>query len=95
MVAAFACVGVVTARYGNAGFDTFTDDEVAGAKALYRLATPGAALVTPAHPTPWKYRDYLDHDYLVLTEQCGPPPTPTSATRWSWTTRTRAPGERC
>jgi len=72
VVAAMASVGVVTARYGNAGFDTFTDDEVAGAKALYRLATPGEALITPAHPTPWKYRDYLDHDYLVLTEQCGP-----------------------
>ena len=72
LVAAFAGVGVVAARYGNADFDTFTHDEIAGAQALYRLAPPGAALVTPAHPTPWKYREYLSHHYLVLTEQCGP-----------------------
>jgi hypothetical protein len=72
LLAAFAGVGVVAARYGNADFDTFTHDEIAGAQALYRLAPPGAALVTPAHPTPWKYREYLSHHYLVLTEQCGP-----------------------
>ncbi|QWZ09565.1 hypothetical protein KRR39_07375 [Nocardioides panacis] len=72
VVAALGSVGVIGARYGNAGFDTFTADEIAGTQALYRLATPGDVLVTPAHPTPWKYRGYLDHDYVVLTEQCGP-----------------------
>jgi hypothetical protein len=72
VLAAVAGVGVVTARYGNATFDTFTDDELTGVRELYRLAPAGATLVTSAHPTPWKYRDYLTYQYLVLTEQCPP-----------------------
>ena len=61
---------VVTGRYGNARFDMFTDDEVVAAQELYRLAPPDAAIISGAHPTPWRHRKYLDHKYRTVRDLC-------------------------
>jgi hypothetical protein len=66
-------VALVTGRFGNAEFDMFTRSELQGTQALYRLAPPGADLITLAHPTPWRFRDYFT-PHLVLTDLCKPVP---------------------
>jgi hypothetical protein len=64
-------VAMFTARYGNARFDMFTQDEVDGSRALYTLAPPGAVLIAAAHPTPWRFdRNYGDSRHLTLTDMC-------------------------
>lgn len=61
---------VVTGRYGNARFDMFTDNEVVAAQELYKLAPPEAAIISGAHPTPWRHRGYLDHKYRTVRDLC-------------------------
>jgi hypothetical protein len=52
------CAASVTARYGNARFDVFTDAEVQAADTLHRLAPPGSVIVAGAASTPWGSQDY-------------------------------------
>ena len=67
---ALLVVASVTARYANARFDTFGPAESTAVGELYHLATPGSLLIAGAHPTPWRYREYTSHRYLVLSELC-------------------------
>lgn len=66
-----ASVAMFTARYGNARFDMFTQNEVDGSRALYSLAPPGAVLIAAAHPTPWRFdSNYGDFRHSILTDLC-------------------------
>ena len=72
VVCSLLAVGSVTARYGNARFDMFTPAEVQATQRLYQVAPPDATLISGAHPTPWRYRDYLEHRALTVGDLCGP-----------------------
>lgn len=67
-------VALVAGRFGNATFDMFTEAELDGTQELYRLASPDDLLMTPAHPVPWRVRDYETRKHLVLTDLCKPVP---------------------
>ncbi len=60
----------VTGRFGNARFDVFTDSEIAAVAAAQRLAPPGSAMLSAAHPTPWRSEGYLDHRYRKIDDLC-------------------------
>lgn len=60
----------VTGRFGNARYDVFTDDEIAAVAAVQRLAPAGSAIISAAHPTPWRSEAYLDHRYRTFDELC-------------------------
>jgi hypothetical protein len=60
----------VTGRFGNARYDVFTNDEVAAVAAVQRLAPTGSALISAAHPTPWRSQGYLDHRYRSMDDLC-------------------------
>ncbi len=72
---------LVTARYGNAAYDTFTHAEVEGSRAMYRLAPEGAILLAGANPTPWRYQDYAAFRHRTLTAVCPEPIEPRSCYR--------------
>ncbi|MGX5715120.1 glycosyltransferase [Arthrobacter sp. MAHUQ-56] len=63
-------VMTVTGRFGNARYDVFTDNEVAAVHAVQRLAPPGSAFISAAHPTPWRNEGYLDHRYRTIEDLC-------------------------
>ena len=71
---ALACtllaVMTVTGRFGNARYDVFTDDEIAAVAAVQRLAPTGSALISAAHPTPWRSQGYLEHRYRTMDDLC-------------------------
>ena len=73
-VLVFTCfllaVLTVTGRFGNARFDVFTDSEIAAVAAAQRLAPPGSAMISAAHPTPWRSEAYLDHRYRKIDDLC-------------------------
>ncbi|CAN7505469.1 glycosyltransferase [Arthrobacter sp. LjRoot78] len=60
----------VTGRFGNARYDVFTDGEIAAVAAVQRLAPPGSAIISAAHPTPWRSEAYLEHRYRTIDELC-------------------------
>lgn len=60
----------VTGRFGNAQYDVFTDGEVAAVAAAQHLAPPGSAIISAAHPTPWRSVGYLDNRYRTMEELC-------------------------
>ena len=65
----------VFARYGNDRMDAFSRGDVAGVRALYRIAPPGSELVAASEPLPWQYRDYDRYTYARLVDLLpGPPP---------------------
>ncbi|MFP5313242.1 MAG: hypothetical protein ACLGH7_12715 [Actinomycetes bacterium] len=66
----------VTGRFGNAQYDVFSDDEMSAVKAVDRLAPPDSAIISAAHPTPWRSEDYLNHRYRTIEDLC---PTDLSA----------------
>jgi hypothetical protein len=72
VICALLSVGSITARFGNARFDMFTPAEVQATQKLYAIVTPDATLISGAHPTPWRYRDYLKHRALTVGDLCGP-----------------------
>ena len=72
VVCALLAVGSITARFGNARFDMFTPAEVQATQKLYAIVPPDATLISGAHPTPWRYRDYLQHRALTVGDLCGP-----------------------
>lgn len=63
-------VMTVTGRFGNAQYDVFADDEIAAVQAVDNLAPPGSAIISAAHPTPWRSQDYLDHRYRTIEDLC-------------------------
>ncbi|WP_223257057.1 glycosyltransferase [Arthrobacter globiformis] len=71
---ALACtllaVMTVTGRFGNARYDVFTDDEITAVAAAQRLAPTGSALISAAHPTPWRSQGYLEHRYRTMDDLC-------------------------
>ncbi|MEW1812586.1 glycosyltransferase [Pseudarthrobacter phenanthrenivorans] len=60
----------VTGRFGNAQYDVFADDEIDAVGTVGRLAPPGAAIISAAHPTPWRSQDYLGHRYRTIEDLC-------------------------
>ncbi|NUS36018.1 MAG: glycosyltransferase [Pseudarthrobacter sp.] len=63
-------VMTVTGRFGNARYDVFTDNEVAAVQSVQRLAPEGSAVISAAHPTPWRNQGYLDHRYRTIDDLC-------------------------
>ena len=39
-------------------------------RAVQRLAPPGSAIISAAHPTPWRSEAYLEHRYRTIDELC-------------------------
>ncbi|MBT2547039.1 glycosyltransferase [Arthrobacter sp. ISL-65] len=60
----------VTGRFGNARYDVFTHDEIDAVAAMQRLAPPGSAIISAAHPTPWRSEAYLDHRSRTIEDLC-------------------------
>lgn len=71
-VTAVLCLGLVAGqllvRYGNEQMDWFSRNEVRAVQALYRDAPPRSTLVAWSTSLPWKYRDYAEHSYRVVTD---------------------------
>lgn len=63
-------VMTLTGRFGNAQYDVFTDSEMAAVAAVEHSAPPGAAIISAAHPTPWRTDDYLVHKYRTIEDLC-------------------------
>jgi uncharacterized membrane protein YhaH (DUF805 family) len=61
---------MVTGRYGNAGFDMFTEDEIVAAQKMYELAPDGATVIAAAHPTPWSNREYVERNHRTIKDLC-------------------------
>jgi hypothetical protein len=70
LVCVVLAVMTVTGRFGNARYDVFTDSEIEAVDAVQRLAPPGSAIISAAHPTPWRSEAYLDHRYRTIDELC-------------------------
>lgn len=60
----------VTGRFGNAQYDVFTDGEIAAVAAVRSLAPPGSAIISAAHPTPWRSEAYLENRYRTIEDLC-------------------------
>lgn len=61
---------IETSKFGNTKFDIFTDAETAAVAEVERLAPHGAAIISAAHPTPWRSDAYLEHRYRTMDELC-------------------------
>jgi hypothetical protein len=70
LVCAAISLLMVTGRYGNARFDIFTENEIAAAQKLYQLAPDDAAIISGAHPTPWRNKEYHEHKYRTVRDLC-------------------------
>ncbi|MHA7263340.1 glycosyltransferase [Arthrobacter sp. TMN-37] len=66
----------VTGRFGNAQYDVFSDNEIAAVDAVERMAPSDAAIISAAHPTPWRDDAYLDHRYRTIEDLCEQDLTP-------------------
>jgi hypothetical protein len=64
------CAASVTARYGNAHFDTFTEGEVRAVGQLHSLAPAGSVIVSGAASTPWASQDYSRYTRRSLQSVC-------------------------
>jgi hypothetical protein len=64
------CAASVTARYGNAHFDTFTDEEVQAVEMLHDLAPAGSVIVSGATSTPWASQDYTRYTRRSVQSLC-------------------------
>jgi hypothetical protein len=71
LVGAVLATAMLTAKFGNARFDTFTQGEIAAGAELYQVAPPNALLLAGAHPTPWRYQEYT-RKYTTLQDLCRP-----------------------
>jgi hypothetical protein len=60
----------VTGRFGNARYDVFSDGEIAAVDSVQRLAPHGSAIISAAHPTPWRSESYLEHRYRTIEDLC-------------------------
>ena len=60
----------VTGRFGNAQYDVFADNEIAAIDAVEKMAPPDSAVISAAHPTPWRDDAYLDHHYRTIEDLC-------------------------
>ncbi len=63
--------GQLLVRYGNEQMDWFSPGEVAAVHNLYTAAPPQSTLVAWSTSLPWKYRDYAEHHYRVITDNPG------------------------
>lgn len=72
LIATFLLLSVLieTSRFGNTKFDIFTDSETAAVAEVERLAPHGAAIISAAHPTPWRSDAYLEHRYRTMDDLC-------------------------
>jgi hypothetical protein len=60
----------VTGRFGNAQYDVFSDGEIAAVDAVQAFAPRGSAIISAAHPTPWRNEGYLEHRYRTIEDLC-------------------------
>ena len=58
------------ARYGNSGFDMFTENEIDAVEEMYSIAPADSVLVSAAHPSPWRHHHYTDFRYTTFEEVC-------------------------
>jgi len=67
---ALALVGLLSsnfiARHGNERMDYYPPAEVAGVKAMYALAPPGADIIAGAGSFPWRDQGYAEHRAVLL-----------------------------
>jgi hypothetical protein len=70
LLLAVLCAASVTARYGNARFDIFTDDEVEAVGMLHDLAPIGSVVVAGASSTPWASQDYGRYTRRTVQSLC-------------------------
>jgi hypothetical protein len=70
LICTLLAVLTVTGRFGNARNDVFTHDEIDAVAAMQRLAPPGSAIISAAHPTPWRSEAYLDHRSRTIDDLC-------------------------
>jgi hypothetical protein len=61
---------IETSRFGNARYDVFTDSETAAVAEVERIAPHGSAIISGAHPTPWRSDAYLEHRYRTIDDLC-------------------------
>ncbi|KIC65678.1 hypothetical protein [Pseudarthrobacter phenanthrenivorans] len=61
---------IETSRFGNTKFDIFTGSEMAAVAEVERMAPHGAAIISAAHPTPWRSDAYLEHRYRTMDDLC-------------------------
>jgi hypothetical protein len=59
-------VALLFARFGNEQMDAFSSGDVAGVRALYRIAPPGSQLIAVSGPVPWRTQDYNSYRYERL-----------------------------
>jgi hypothetical protein len=64
--------GFLVARYGNERMDAFSSGDVAGVRALYRMAPPGSQLLAVSQPLPWRAQDYNSYEYRGLQQMLAP-----------------------
>jgi hypothetical protein len=64
------CAASVTARYGNAHFDLFTDDEVQAVGVLNDVAPVGSVIVSGAASTPWAAQEYSRYTRRSVQALC-------------------------
>ena len=57
------------ARYGNSGFDMFTQNESTRSQRCTG-SLRARVLVSAAHPTPWRHHHYTDFRYTTFEEVC-------------------------
>jgi hypothetical protein len=70
-IAVAACLLLVAfqyTRYGNERLDYYTAGDLQTVHALYRLAPRGSVLFAGSYNLPWRYRDYADYDYRVISD---------------------------
>jgi hypothetical protein len=61
---------IETSRFGNTKFDIFTGSEMAAVAEVEKMAPHGAAIISAAHPTPWRSDAYLEHRYRTMDDLC-------------------------
>jgi len=54
------------ARYGNERMDYYPPAEVAGVKAMYAMAPPGAEIIAGSGSFPWRDQGYVEHKAVLL-----------------------------
>ena len=97
LVAGLLLAASFLARYGNERMDTYSPDETAAVRELYRIAPLGSYLLAETNYLPWKYQDYewskadparRRHKYFSLAQEWDLEPNRSSRDMVRWTVQT-------
>jgi hypothetical protein len=61
--------GFLVSRYGNERMDLITPAELTGMERLYEIAPRGSTLVAASDQVFWRFRDYEQYRYAVVTDE--------------------------